>query len=226
MALVAAVVVGVASILSRDDSRDQSEISRALSMFVAHVEFQSDGYAELTACPIGSPADLARRVTDRIDLADDVVAGGEFVDAYARDGDYPAIVQCFVTSDENDGIGPTSFGVSVSELPSGSYRSFLEFEAYGEDVNVSVEIQTRQGAAGFDGDVFGYCYRGPDVSGCGADFVDRENGVAFSTYVQGTERTADEAVVALKALLGSMADALVAGSRSGTLPVTVPVADL
>ena len=199
---------------------------RFQSITVDGIEFQSDGFAELAECPVGSPAEWAREVSDSIDLATDVADGDEYSEAYERAVDYPALVQCFVTSDVSDGLGPTSFGVSVSDLPSGSYRSFLTFEAYGEDVDVSVDIQTRQGVDGLDGDVFGYCYRGEEVSGCGADFVDRENGVALSVYVQGIDRTADEAVVALEEVLDDMVEALLEGARTNRTPVTIPGADL
>lgn len=225
-AVVAAVVVIVAAAFLEDDERDQSEISRAFQTYVDGIEFQSDGFAELTECPIGSPAEWARAVSDSVELDADVAAGDEYSEAYERASDYPALVQCFVTSDVNDGVGPTAFGVSVSELPSGSYRSFLTFDAYGEDVDVSVDVQTRRGVAGLEGDVFGYCYRGEEVSGCGADFVDRENGVALSVYLQGTDRTADETVIALEEVLEDMVDALLDGVRTNRTPVTVPGADL
>jgi len=226
VAVVAAAVVIVAAAFLGGDDRDQSEISRAFQSYVDGIEFQSDGFAELAECPVGSPAEWAREVSDSIDLATDVADGDEYSEAYERAVDYPALVQCFVTSDVSDGLGPTSFGVSVSDLPSGSYRSFLTFEAYGEDVDVSVDIQTRQGVDGLDGDVFGYCYRGEEVSGCGADFVDRENGVALSVYVQGIDRTADEAVVALEEVLDDMVEALLEGARTNRTPVTIPGADL
>ncbi|TEX45863.1 MAG: hypothetical protein B7C54_12585 [Acidimicrobiales bacterium mtb01] len=226
VAVVAAVVVIVAAAFLGDDDPDQSEISRAFQSYIDGIEFQSDGFAELTECPIGSPSEWAREASDSVDLSGEVADGEEYSEAYERAADYPALVQCFVTSDMNDGVGPTAFGVSVSELPSGSYRSFLTFDAYTEDVDVSVDVQTRQGIAGLDGDVFGYCYRGEEVSGCGADFVDRENGVALSVYLQGTERTADEAVVALDEVLEGMVDALLDGARSNRVAVTIPSADL
>ena len=84
----------------------------------------------------------------------------------------------------------------------------------------------QQASDGLDGDVFGYCYRGEEVSGCGADFVDRENGVALSVYVQGIDRTADEAVVALEEVLDDMVEALLEGARTNRTPVTIPRADL
>lgn len=226
VAVIAALVVIVAAAFLGNDDRNQLEISRAFQSFIDGIEFQSDGYAELAECPVGSTAEWAREVRDSIDLADDVADGDEFIEAYERAADYPALIQCFVTSDVSDGFGPTSFGVSVSELPPGSYRSFLTFDAYGEGVDVSVDTQTRQGVAGLDGDVFGYCYRGEEVSGCGADFVDRDNGVALSVYVQGIDRTADEAVVALEEVLDDMVDALLEGARANRLPVTIPGADL
>lgn len=222
-AVGATLVVVIAALVTRDHRPEQGRIGHAVRDYLAAIDFGPDGYAELATCPLGSAVTLAREAD--IDLSDEVLRGDEFIDAYEHAPDYPALVQCFVTSDVHDGVGPTSFGVSMSEVPTGSYREFLERNAYDTDVAVSIDVENRRGAAGFDGDVFGYCYRGVDVSGCGADFVDRENGVAFSAYVQGEARTADEAITALDAILAGMIDNLLGSERSPGVPVTVSQAD-
>ncbi len=208
--VTALVVVIVATLVLDGDDTDVvgREVSRAFAAFDESVDYGVDGYAELFDCPVGDARALAESVAGVVTLDSTVVRGQVFVDAYEKSTDYPAIVQCFVTSDPDDGDGPTSIGFSVSGVPSGPYLDFLIVEAYGPDIVVDVTVRRRRDAGPIRGDLFGYCYRAVDLSGCGADLVDRVNGVALSVYLQGSERTAAETVTALEQVLGEMIESL------------------
>lgn len=186
------------------------------------LDYGEDGYVELVSCPVGDARELAREVSGVVDVATSVVSGDVFVDAYERFDDYPAIVQCFVTSDADDGFGPTAVGFSVSGVPDGSYRDFLANDAYESDIAVTIEVQRRREGGVFEGDLFGYCYRASDLSGCGADVVDRANEVVLSVYLQGSMRTAADAVNALGRVLDDMVESLVEFVESDPVPDTYP----
>lgn len=224
--VTALVVVIVASLVIGSGERDTKsvgrDVSRALAVFDEMVDYGVDGYAELFDCPVGDARTLADSVAGVVALDSTVVNGQVFVDAYEKSGDYPAIVQCFVTSDPDDGDGPTSIGFSVSGVPGGSYLDFLIVEAYEPDIAVDVAVRRRSDAGPIRGDLFGYCYRAVDLSGCGADLVDRVNGVVLSVYLQGSDRTAVETVTALERVLDDMIDSLVEIVRSEDYSNTTP----
>ncbi|MDA0371971.1 MAG: hypothetical protein O3B06_10865 [Actinobacteria bacterium] len=225
IALVAAVVVVlVASVMFGDDEsgRRSDDVAEAFRRLDDVLEYGDDGYVEMVACPVGDARELAREVSGAVDVDAAVVDGDVFVDAYERFDDYPAIVQCFVTSDPDDGFGPTAVGFSVSAVPSGSYRDFLSSDAYESDIEVTIDVQRRRDGRKFSGDLFGYCYRSDDLSGCGADVVDRGNGVVLSVYLQGSERTAPEVVGALEVVLGDMIEALTRFVDLNPVPETYP----
>ena len=207
----AVVVVVVASLIlgGDDESGRGASVSEAFGRLDDSLDYGADGYVELADCPVGDARELARDVSGAVDVAPSVVTGDVFVDAYERFDDYPAIVQCFVTSDPDDGFGSTAIGFSVSGVPAGSYRDFLVNDAYEPDIEVTVDVQRRRDGQVFDGDLFGYCYRAADLSGCGADLVDRRHGVVLSVYLQGSERTASEVVEALDRVVGNMVRSLV-----------------
>lgn len=224
-AVTAFVVVTMASLVSRDGGKTSagSDVARAFESFDGSIDYDDEGYAALVDCPVGDPRALAQAVSDVVPVDSPVLAGEVFVDAYAGVDDYPAIVQCFVTSDAEDGIGPTSIGFSVSGVPSGPYLDFLTSVAYGPDIDVEIGVRRRRDGGRLEGDLFGYCYRAVDVSGCGADLVDRGNGVVVSVYLQGLDRTAEEVVTALDRIIADMVDALVAGLDVRDAPETIPI---
>lgn len=205
---MALVVVVVGSSFAGDDTPPGDEIAETFFRFEGSLTYDDEGYAALLECPLGDPRVLARTVADVVDVDAAVLGGEAFVDAYDRSREYPAITQCFVSSDPADGNGPTTVGFSVSEVPRGSYRDFLLASAYDDDVEVTVDVQRRWDGEGPSGDVFGYCYRAIDLNGCGADVVDRMNGVIFSVYLQGDSRRAEEAVEAVRSVIGDMIDNL------------------
>ena len=225
MILVVAVATAVIGSLLIADDRDLSgsELADAFMMFERAVAYGDDGYAELATCPVGDPVDLATVVAEVADVDPLILTGETFVDAYEGISGYPAITQCFLSSDPDDGYGPTSVGFSVSAVPVGSYRDFLTDDAYDDDIEVTISVQRRWDVAGLSGDLFAYCYRASDMSGCGADLVDRYNGVVLSVYLQGPDRTGDEVVRALEAVVERMAADLVAFVDENPVPETVPI---
>lgn len=210
MAFVGTAVIVIGTLMS--DSNDATpigpELGDAFVRFDRSVEYGVDGYAELEACPVGDPRGLAESLTSVVSIDQSVLDGVTLVEAYERDSDYPAITQCFVTSDPEDRAGPTTIGFSVSGVPAGPYLDFLQDSAYDVDIDVSVDVRRRRDGERVSGDLFGYCYRGVDLSGCGADVVDRANGVVLSVYLQGRSRTADEVVAALESIVNEMAENL------------------
>lgn len=226
-AIVAAVVAVIGSLVfgGDDEKVPSSDVAAAFERIDGSLSYGVDGYVELTDCPVGDPRRLAEAVADVVEIDDLVIDGEVYVDAYERSSDYPAITQCFVSSDPDDGEGPTSIGFSVSSVPRGSYRDFLAEGAYGAEIDVSIDVQRRRNGGGVVGDVFGYCYRGEDLSGCGADVVDRANGVVLSVYLQGTSRTADEVVRALDEVVAAMAENLIEFAESNPVPSTLSGAD-
>lgn len=228
VAVVAAVVVVLvaSAFLGGDtDRRRGGDVSEAFRRLDDALDYGDDGYVELVSCPVGDARELARAVSGVVEVAASVVEGDVFVDAYEKFDDYPAIVQCFVTSDADDGFGPTAVGFSVSGVPDGSYRDFLANDAFEPDIAVTIDVQRRREGGVFDGDLFGYCYRAADLSGCGADVVDRANGVVLSVYLQGSMRTAVDVVNALDRVLDDMVDSLVEFVEVDPIPGTYPEAD-
>lgn len=223
--LVVAMVTAVIGSLLIDDDTDLtgSDLADAFMVFERAVAYGDDGYAELATCPVGDPVELAATVADVADVAPSVLAGDAFVDAYEGISGYPAITQCFLTSDPEDGYGPTSVGFSVSAVPVGSYRDFLTGDAYDDDIDVTISVQRRWDVAGLSGDLFAYCYRASDLSGCGADLVDRFNGVVLSVYLQGPDRTGDEVVRALEVVVQRMATDLLVFVEENPVPATIPI---
>ncbi len=209
--VVAILVVVVASVtLGGDDDAERGEaVAEAFGRLDDSLDYGDDGYVELKSCPVGDARELARDVSGVVDVSMSVLDGAVYTDAYERFDGYPAIIQCFVTSDPDDGFGPTAVGFSVSGVPSSSYRDFLLDDAYESGIEVTIDVQRRHDGQVFDGDLFGYCYRAADLSGCGADLVDRVNGVVLSVYLQGSERTANEVVEALDRIVGDMVRSLV-----------------
>lgn len=224
--VAAAVVVIGTSFLGDDATISGSEVADAFMIYERAVTYGDDGYAELAECPVGDPVELASRIADVIDLDASILAGEVFVDAYETGDGYPAITQCFLTADPEDGLGATSVGFSVSGVPVGSYRDFLTDEAYDFDIDVTIDVQRRWEEAGWSGDLFAYCYRAADLSGCGADLVDRYNGVVLSVYLQGPERAADEVVRSLDVVVERMATNLQSFAADNPAPATVPPAGL
>ena len=223
MGAVAVVTAVIGTVLIGDgDELSGSDLADAFMVFERAIEYGDDGYAELAACPVGDPVALSSIVADVADVDPAVLAGDVFVDAYISISGYPAITQCFLTSDPDDGFGPTSVGFSVSAVPVGSYRDFLTDNAYDDDIEVTIEVQRRWDEAGLSGDLFAYCYRASDLSGCGADLVDRYNGVVLSVYLQGPDRTGDEVVRALEAVVERMATDLLVFVKENPVPATVP----
>ena len=223
MTLVVAVVTAViGSVLIGDDDVTGSDLADAFMVFERAIAYRDDGYAELAKCPVGDPVALAIDVADVADVTPSVLSGETFVDAYQGISGYPAITQCFLATDPDDGYGPSSVGFSVSAVPVGSYRDFLTDGAYDDDVEVTISVQRRWDVAGLSGDLFAYCYRATDLSGCGADLVDRYNGVVLSVYLQGPGRTGDEVVRALEVVVGRMADDLLTFVEENPVPATVP----
>mgnify|MGYP006286279161 CR=1 FL=1 len=171
-----------------------------------------DGSAELDDCPLGDMSELASTAAVLVDLPNGVVDGELTVDAYGAEPDYPALIQCFTALPADDSLtidDPQSFGVSVSGLPSGSYRQFLLDAAFGDGTTVVVERSRQR----HDGDVFGYLYSG-EVVGCGADWVDREHEIAISVYLDGAERTSDECIKVLDATLERLMSGLIDYSKT------------
>ncbi|MFZ9124561.1 MAG: hypothetical protein ACO22P_09190 [Ilumatobacteraceae bacterium] len=225
IAVVTAVVVVVlaSTFIGGDGDVGRGDTaSQAFRRLDDALDYGVDGYVEMVDCPGGEARELARKVSRVVTIDVAVVDGDVFVDAYEKFDDYPAIVQCFVTSDPEDAFGPTAVGFSVSGVPSGSYRDFLSNDAYDPDVDVSVDVQRRREGQVVDGDLFGYCYRADDLSGCGADLVDRTNGVVLSVYLQGPERTAAEVVDALDDVIDDMVDSLVEFVDAEPVPDTYP----
>ena len=213
----------IGSLLIGDDSDlSGSDLADAFMVFERAVAYDDGGYAELARCPVGDPAELAVIAADVVDVDPSVLTGQIFVDAYEGISGYPAITQCFLTSDPDDGYGPTSVGFSVSAVPVGSYRDFLTGDAYDDDVDVTISVQRRWDVGGLSGDLFAYCYRASDLSGCGADLVDRFNGVVLSMYLQGPDRTGDEVVRALEVVVERMATDLLVFVEENPVPATVP----
>jgi len=221
-ALVAVVTVAVGTRLAGDEVSSGDDIAEAWFLFEGALEYGDDDYSVLRECPLGDISALARSMADVVDIDDRVVFGETFAESFERSREYPAITQCFVSSDPQDAMGPTAVGVSVADVPRGSYRDFLVGTAYDPDVEVSIGVQKRRDGPGPRGDVYGYCYRGVDLSGCAADVVDRMNGVVFSVYLQGTERRAAEAVDALDAVLVDMVRNLEDFVVENPVPMTVP----
>lgn len=224
-AVTAAVVVVIGTLAASDDAeRSGAELAEAFARYDASVPYDAEGYVELSQCPVGDPRTLVSAMAEVVDVDPVILDGEVFVDAYEEGPDYPAITQCFVSSDPDDGYGPTAVGFSVAAVPDGSYRDFLLDGAYDPDIDVSIDVQRRR-AGDLAGDVFGYCYRAADLSGCGADLVDRDDGVVLSVYVQGSSRTADEAVRALEAVIDAMAEGLLVFVAENPVPSTVSNAD-
>lgn len=218
------VTAVIGSLLIGDDTDlSGSDLADAFMVFERAVAYGDDGYAELARCPVGDPAELAGIVADVVDVDPSVLAGQTFVDAYEGISGYPAITQCFLSSDPDDGYGPTSVGFSVSAVPVGSYRDFLTGGAYDDDIDVTISVQRRWDVAGLSGDLFAYCYRASDLSGCGADLVDRFNGAVLSVYLQGPDRTGDEVVRALEVVVERMAADLLVFVEENPVPVTIPI---
>ena len=220
--MVAIVTVLVGTRLSSDDVSSGDDIAEAWFRFEGALDYGDDDYTMLRDCPLGDVSALARSIAEVVDVDDRVVVGETFAEAFERSREYPAITQCFVSSDPDDGTGPTAVGVSVADVPRGAYRDFLLGTAYAPDVEVSIDVQRRHQGPGPRGDVYGYCYRAADLSGCAADLVDRMNGVVFSVYLQGTTRRADEAVDALDAVLDDLVGNLEDFVETNPVPVTVP----
>lgn len=218
------VVIGTLVASDDDVERSGTELAAAFERFDASVRYGADGYVELLQCPVGDARALASTIADVVDVDPSILEGDVFVDAYEQGTDYPAITQCFVTSDPEDGYGPTAVGFSVAAVPRGPYRDFLLDEAYDPDVEVTIDVQRRRDGD-VAGDVFGYCYRAADLSGCGADVVDRDGGVVLSVYLQGPLRTADEAARALDVVIDAMAEGLLVFVEENPVPSTVSNAD-
>ena len=222
--VVATATAVIGSLLIGDDTDvSGSDLADAFMVFERAVAYGDDGYAELARCPVGDPVDLAAIVAEVADVNSSVLAGRTFVDAYEGISGYPAITQCFLTSDPDDGYGPTSVGFSVSAVPVGSYRDFLTGDAYDDDIDVTISVQRRWDGSGLSGDLFAYCYRASDLSGCGADLVDRFNGVVLSVYLQGPDRTGDEVVRALEVVVERMATDLLVFVEENPVPATIPI---
>ena len=221
-ALVAVVTVAVGTPLSGDDVSSGDEIAEAWFRFEGALDYGDDKYTALRDCPLGDVAALARSMAEVVEVDDRVVTGETFAEAFERSREYPSITQCFVSSDPADGAGPTAVGVSVADVPRGAYQDFLLGTAYDPDVEVSIDVQRRHDGPGPRGDVYGYCYRAADLSGCAADLVDRMNGVVFSVYLQGTTRRAEEAVDVLDELLFDLIANLEDYVAVNPVPITVP----
>lgn len=222
--VVAGVIVLAGAVFLGDDepALSGSDLADAFMVFERAIPYGNDGYADLAECPVGEPLQLTTSLVDVVDIDAVILNGDVFVDAYESGSGYPAITQCFLTSDPDDGFGATSVGFSVSGVPVGPYRDFLTDGAYDEDVIVSIEVQRAWDESGLSGDLFGYCYRASDISGCGADFVDRFNGVVLSVYLQGPERSGDEVVRALAVVVEEMARNLEAFVANNPVPATIP----
>jgi hypothetical protein len=221
-ALVAVVTVVIGTRLSSDDVSSGDEIAEAWFRFEGSLDYGDDKYIVLRDCPLGDVTELARSMAEVVDVGVDVVAGEAFAEAFERSREYPSITQCFVSSDPEDGVGSTAVGVSVADVPRGAYQDFLSSTAYDPDVQVSIDVQRRHDGPGPRGDVYGYCYRAVDLSGCAADLVDRMNGVVFSVYLQGASRRAEEAVDVLDELLFDLIENLEDYVATNPVPVTVP----
>jgi hypothetical protein len=225
--LVAASTATIGSFLiGDDDDSSGSDLADAFMVFERAIDYGDDGYAELSECPVGDPEVLVSVVADVVDVDPEIFSGEVFIDAYAGITGYPAITQCFISSEPDDGFGPTSVGFSVSAVPVGSYRDFLADDAYDVDIEVTIEKQQRWSEGGPSGDLFAYCYRADDLSGCGADLVDRFNGVVLSVYLQGPDRTGDEVVRALESVVRRMASNLPDFVEENPVPMTVAPGEL
>ncbi len=221
-ALVAVVTVAVGTRLAGDDVSSGDEIAEAWFRFEGALDYGDDGYTVLRDCPLGDVAALARSMAEFVEIDDRVVTGETFAEAFERSREYPSITQCFVSSDPADGVGSTTVGVSVADVPRGAYQDFLLGTAYDPDVDVSIDVLRRHDGPGPRGDVYGYCYRADDLSGCAADLVDRMNGVVFSVYLQGVTRRAEEAVDVLDELLVDLIANLEDYVTGNPVPITVP----
>ena len=220
--MVAIVTVLVGTRLSSDDVSSGDDIAEAWFRFEGALDYGDDKYTALRDCPLGDVTALARSMSEVVEVDERIVTGETFAEAFERSREYPSITQCFVSSDPTDGVGSTAVGVSVADVPRGAYQDFLLGTAYDPDVEVSIDVQRRHDGPGPRGDVYGYCYRAVDQSGCAADLVDRMNGVVFSVYLQGATRRAEEAVDVLDELLFDLIANLEDYVIGNPVPITVP----
>lgn len=200
-----AVAVGVVVLAGGGGSGlDGEGAADGFAALADDAEYDDSGNAELRRCPFGDQVDLNERVSETLDLADDVVDGETYQYMSERFEDFPESLWCVSTA-ELTADAAENIVYTASELPRDDYDRFLEDSFTNGDLEVG-DAQDHDG-----GTIYPYCFEldeSAGVSGCGADWVDEDADIAIGLNYSTDEGDPEAAVDALEELLPDLVNAL------------------
>lgn len=214
VAVVVLVAAGVAAflVLGGDDDEKSAAVDAAgahdgLATVLEDASFDETGYDGFNDCPLGDLDVLNAIVTGVLDIDESVFDGQEDMSAYDEADGFPAYVSCQVFADDESAVRDGATGVFYQGIldPPRDYEGYIT-DAYGDTTDLTFEDSEEY----LGGEIVVYCGDGGDegFTGCDADWFSEDDEIALAVFLGGKDIDTDDAVVALKAVLETMADTL------------------
>ena len=217
VAIVILVGAGVAAflVLGGDDDKKAAAVDAAgardgLETLLTDASFDQDGFDALNACPLGDLDDLNAIVSGVLEIDEAVFDGEEDMSALDEADGLPAYVSCQVFADDESEIDNGATGVFYQGIldPPRDYEGYIT-DAYGDTTDLTFEDSQEY----LGGEIVIYCGDGGEggdegFTGCDADWFSEDDEVALAVFLGGADIDGDDAVVALKAVIETMADNL------------------